>query len=474
MARLRIRVELSRGGAGVPLHKLTSVIAASQKFLNFLTEDVRIEDQRGEWLAFDFDRESLNFTAEYVGAVTSHQVEAFNAAFDGTTSLRRDTIAHFLQITDAIGEDEVIGFGLYAEDTAEPSEWRCLSRRDALRIAEEVQVLMGAGEAPHLPAASDPSLGARMFGDRRDRLAQQNRLTEYVRQVEAGLSSRLDRVENQVQQHSGLIQDLHTRSSAAESSFRNLLTTFEGFCNQATLNIERMSPQAALPAPLLPQSSPVVRTKSSRSQPRGLVVATVGAVIAAAVVIGISFWPAHSGSGTANQQTPAGFKSSSEPATVSAASVDAAKVAPAKASTPANFSTAFPPPANLAAKPASQAPVVASAAVHAPNAALAAPAPSTLPAASPASTGPPMEVVLDATEPSWVSMKDEGGKSIFAQLLVPGFPRTVNLEGTAILRTGNAGGLAVRLNGNPIGSLGPAGKVREVVFKNGNFTIGSN
>src|ERR1700689_1998112 len=167
MARLRIRVELSRGGVGVPLHKLASVIAASQKFLNFLAEDVRIDKQRGEWLAFDFDKESLNFTAEYVGAVTNQQVEMFNAAFDGTTSLRRDTIGHFLQITEAIGEDEVVGFGLYqADDAAEPTEWRCLSRRDALRIAEEVQVLMGAGQVPHLPVASDPSLGARMFGER--------------------------------------------------------------------------------------------------------------------------------------------------------------------------------------------------------------------------------------------------------------------------------------------------------------------
>ncbi len=158
MARLRIRVELSRGGVGVPLHKLASVLAASEKFLNSLSEDVRIDKQPGEWLAFDFDRENLNFTAEYVGAVTARQVEAFNAAFDGTTSLRRDTISHFLQVTEAIGEDEVIGFGLYQEDTAEPTEWRCLSRRDALRIADEVQILMGAGQAPHLPAASDPGL----------------------------------------------------------------------------------------------------------------------------------------------------------------------------------------------------------------------------------------------------------------------------------------------------------------------------
>src|SRR5258708_37255367 len=98
---------------GVPLHKLASVIGEAQKFLHLLGEDVRIDETNGEWLGFEFDSESLNFTAEYVGRVTVQQVEAFYAAFDGTTSLRRATIAQFARIADAIGEDEIIGFGLY-------------------------------------------------------------------------------------------------------------------------------------------------------------------------------------------------------------------------------------------------------------------------------------------------------------------------------------------------------------------------
>ena len=49
MARLRIRIELSRGGVGVPLRKLASVIAESQKFLNLLTEDVHVDKRNGEW-----------------------------------------------------------------------------------------------------------------------------------------------------------------------------------------------------------------------------------------------------------------------------------------------------------------------------------------------------------------------------------------------------------------------------------------
>src|SRR5260370_32738370 len=160
MARWRVAIELNRGGVGVPLHKVVSVVEEAQKFFHMLGEDVRIGKGQGEWLGFDFEHESLNFTAEYVGPVTAEQVQAFYAAFDGTTALRRGTIAQFARITTAIGEDEMIGFGLYQSgDGTEPSEWRCLSRRDALRIPDELQLLTEASGEPdgesHLPAASD-------------------------------------------------------------------------------------------------------------------------------------------------------------------------------------------------------------------------------------------------------------------------------------------------------------------------------
>lgn len=459
MARLRIRMELSGGGAGVPLHKLSSVIAESQKFLNLLTGDVQIDQQRGEWLGFDFDRESLNFTAEYVGPVTAEQLAAFNAAFDGTTSLRRDTITQFLRITEAIGDDEVMGFGLYqADDATEPAEWRCLSRRDAWRIAEEVQILMGAGQAPHLPAAGDPSLGARMFGERHNRNFRESRLAEYVREVESGLSARLQHVETELQKHSGIVQDLQMQSAATESSFRNLLSTFETFCDQATRSIERMSPPASLAAPsagpeapslaaaaasppatagspsaaaFVPDVPDMTRAKPPAFAPRTVWIAAAGVAVALAFVAAVWLWPAHEGAtgGKQVRSSATTYTPSTEPATVAAAGVE----------TPAR-------------RPA------------APVAGAASPAP-------PAGPGAAMEIDLDATEPSWVSMKDQNGKLLFAQLIVPGSGKTVKLEGSGTLRAGNAGGLAVRLNGHPIGPLGPHGGVRDVVFEDGKFTI---
>jgi hypothetical protein len=398
MARLRVRVELSRSGAGVPLHKLASVVEEARKFFLMLGEDVSVDPTRGEWLGFDFDHEA-HFTAEYVGPVTAAQVAAFYAAFDGTTSLRRSTIAQFAQITNAIGEDELIGFGLFepgAPDHVEPAEWRCLSRRDALRISDEIQMLTSAsredaarnGEAvhdSHLPAASEA--GASLF--RRG-----------AREPDGDLAQRLARVESKVDQHSMLIGDLRSQSTATEQSFRNLLGAVENFCDQAARQIERVSPGAIVaPAP-----------QSSRPGASRWVIAVSAALIALAVIVmSWRMWPAR----------PA------EP-------VIAKSVAPAPAPAPQ------PPPA---------------------------------PVEAPRPTA--MNIEIDSTEPAWISVADAHGQRLAVGTIQPGKGRVLNVDHPAWLRTGNAGGLKIRLNGKPLGPIGPRGKVRVVEFKDGAFTITS-
>jgi len=55
MSRLRVRIELNRGGVGVPLEKLASVVQQAQSFFRMLGDDVHIDQSQGEWLGFDFD-----------------------------------------------------------------------------------------------------------------------------------------------------------------------------------------------------------------------------------------------------------------------------------------------------------------------------------------------------------------------------------------------------------------------------------
>jgi hypothetical protein len=237
MPRLRIRMELNRGGIGVPLHKMASIVDEAEKFFRMLADDVHIGKDSGEWLGFDFDNKSLNFTAEYIGPVEPEQIREFYAAFEGVTQLRRATIAQFARIAGAIEEDELIGFGLYQNDReTEPSEWRSLSKRDALRIAEEIKMLVertGGGEGEsRLPAALDTNEAAALFRERREH---------------GGLSDRVARLENEMTRQSEAIQDLRGTASNTEHNLEKLLVTVDSFCDRATRQIER------LPAPAPPE-----------------------------------------------------------------------------------------------------------------------------------------------------------------------------------------------------------------------------
>ena len=490
MARLRIRVELNRGGVGIPLHKLSSVVQEAEKFFEMLAEDVRIEKDRGEWLAFDFDNESLNFTAEYVGPASADQVQAFAAAFDGTTSLRRATIAQFTHITDAIGEDELIGFGLYHSDHEnEPSEWRCLSRRDALRIADEIHVLLGASgeldEATHLPAVADTGMGARLFKERHDRVA--------LTAVEADLAKRLARLESQVEDHSRSIHELHDTSGATEESFRNLLSSVETFCAQATRQLERIALPAAAPA-LIAAATPTPEPTPAT------VAASIEIISAAAIPVPAAATPA-----AAASPIPTPAPANANPPVTAPAHFPTPMTAPKTATppvsiTPPTLGTPRTPRVNptrswksyaiaaaviigvvsavvLIWSPKSGDPAESKVA-----AASVAPAPETRPESAPVVPAAPapkpkvssraqMHVDIEAREPAWVAITDASGKRLLAKTLETNETYSLELTPGATLRTGNAGGLIVRFNGKEIGPLGPAGKVRDIVFKDGAYKV---
>jgi uncharacterized protein DUF4115 len=337
-----------------------------------------------------------------VGPVRAEQVRAFYDAFDGTTSLRRATIVQFARITDAIAEEELIGFGLYQTDEdREPSEWRCLSRRDALRITDEIDLLLEASEEQespsHLPAVSDAD--ARVFGRVRESDSSQ---------ADSNLAGRLANVERRVEQHSAQLDVLRVQSAAAGESFRNLLSTVENFCDQATHQIERVTPRALLAAPT-PAPAPPRRHFWAVAS----IAAVVGAgLVFAALSLWLGLWPLPKGS-------------SVTPRTVVAVSA------------PAPVPPAIAQPSQPAPRP------------HL------------------------MHLELTASEPTWVSLMGADRSGLFSRLLVPGQLRSVEVDHAATLRTGNAGGLRVALDGKPLGPIGAKGQVREIEFKDGVFKITS-
>ncbi len=277
MTRLRVRVELNRRKAGVPMEELVSVVEETRKFFHLLAADVEIPADRGEWLASNFDPESLNFTAEFNGPVSTEQVRAFGSAFGGSTSLRRETIAQFTHIADFIGEDELVGFGLYQSDEeSEPSDWRCLSRRDAQRFAGEIQLLAKAAGVSELdsplPAVMNGSVGGRrLFKDRREREALAADPSRWIREVESSLVSRIGLLESKLEAQTHQVQGLGNSQEVAEERFLRLLGAMESAWSQGPRQLTAAVPER------------VVEPAESRGRWRfGLGVAAAGLILATA------------------------------------------------------------------------------------------------------------------------------------------------------------------------------------------------
>ncbi len=132
-------------------------------------------------------------------------------------------------------------------------------------------------------------------------------------------------------------------------------------------------------------------------------------------------------------------------------------------------SQAQPPNSNTADRPAdSKPPVPANA--SAPAASTPAPEPGTqvqLPNSTPHG---PVQVAVTADEMVWVLVRTDG-KFSFSGTLEAQQTRTFDASENVMLRLGNAGGVTIRLNGQPIGAVGPKGQVRTVQFTSGGFQI---
>jgi cytoskeleton protein RodZ len=81
-----------------------------------------------------------------------------------------------------------------------------------------------------------------------------------------------------------------------------------------------------------------------------------------------------------------------------------------------------------------------------------------------------VRVELTAGEPVWVLARSDG-KYLFSGTLGARESRTFEAASTVLLRLGNAGGVAIALNGKPVGPVGPRGQVRTVQFTSGGFEI---
>ena len=81
-----------------------------------------------------------------------------------------------------------------------------------------------------------------------------------------------------------------------------------------------------------------------------------------------------------------------------------------------------------------------------------------------------VHVEVTADEASWVLARSDG-KYAFSATMDAHTTRTVEGVKDVTLRPGNAGGMTISLNGQPIGPAGPKGQVRTLQFTSGGFQI---
>jgi cytoskeleton protein RodZ len=72
-------------------------------------------------------------------------------------------------------------------------------------------------------------------------------------------------------------------------------------------------------------------------------------------------------------------------------------------------------------------------------------------------------IAIRATADSWVEIREPGGSALVARLLRAGDSYHVPDQADLLMRTGNAGGLEITVDGNPVPSIGRMGMVRRNV-----------
>ena len=363
---------------------------------------------------------------------------------------------------------------------------------------------------------ADVSTSARYLFGRRDRGVEAAKLTGAVREVEASLSKRISRLEDEVADHSGHIQDLRSKSVEAEQSMGRLLSAVEGFCEQAAIRLESVTAPALVSAAAAGAARAPVENRSLPEAPR------IGSVQRAQAASQPDAAPkADAGKPTLPDARKKRPKRHNRGMLASAGRIDARGggriAAPdrlarhdgraVQGAAPAiwwrspiaimvGLGTAVillgillwpsssrirrqrPGDFGLGAGPAPR-PVDRSRdagegvsqrrprrQTSAPGGARRAPLETAAPAA-PGAT----RVELVASEPTWVSIRGRDGTTHMSGLIEPGKIQTVDIREPAVLRAGNAGGLTIRANGRSLGPLGPHGAIREVEFKNGDFKL---
>jgi hypothetical protein len=149
MPRIRVKVEINKGGVGVKLHKLADIAEQSLSFFNMLCQDAGLETSKEEWIARNFGNDCVDYLCETEGDFPTQKVSDYNTGLRSIISeeftpscfpfqVRRGTIRQFSNIAASLVPGEVISFGVFRDPTGDDFDWLSLSKEKASRIQKEI------------------------------------------------------------------------------------------------------------------------------------------------------------------------------------------------------------------------------------------------------------------------------------------------------------------------------------------------
>ena len=147
MNTLKIRVELNKGQVGIPLGKLGRIAQETLQFLSAVGKDIGIEGDPEDWIALNFDNNSVDFDCEHVGELEPRFIDHGNRIFrtvmgndlsdmESNLQISTATRIQYARIANPIDQNEKVSFGLYGNGQDVPSE-RFELTKELARVIDE-------------------------------------------------------------------------------------------------------------------------------------------------------------------------------------------------------------------------------------------------------------------------------------------------------------------------------------------------
>ena len=150
MPRIKVRVEIKKGGVGVKLHQLADISEQALLFLTMLCKDAGIHVEREQWIALNFANESVDYDCETETEHDLPEIRMVNAGVRAIASeefitpselpfqMRRGTIRQFSNIAATLDSGQIIQFGIYRDPLNGAMDRLFLDKAKASRIQKEV------------------------------------------------------------------------------------------------------------------------------------------------------------------------------------------------------------------------------------------------------------------------------------------------------------------------------------------------